>query len=100
MRIICYLFGHKPIGIDTKRSFARCDRCGLALKVSYDMSYGDTIVEGDYGNQSCFAWCDCGNELCSTDSLIKDTDFVYYKCSECGKESKWDFDAPVPLFIE
>lgn len=44
-----------------------------------------------------FCWCECGNELCSTDSFVKDTDFVYYKCSQCGKESRWDFDAPAPL---
>ncbi len=44
-------------------------------------------------------WCDCGNELCSTDSLVKDEAYVEYKCSKCGKESKWDFDTPVPIEI-
>lgn len=50
-----------------------------------------------YKEQRTFIYCDCGNELITSNSFIKDTDFVYYKCSRCGKESKWDFDAPVPI---
>ena len=50
--------------------------------------------------QTCFCYCDCGNELISSNSLIKDTDFVYFKCSKCGHESKWDFDTPCPILIK
>lgn len=103
MNIICKLFGHKVTGLQTKRLFARCDRCDKGLKVSYDMSYGQTLVTGDYGKQTTFIWCDCGNELCSTNSHtgsglqgIQDG-FEFYKCSKCGEESRWDFDAPVPI---
>ena len=49
--------------------------------------------------QSCFCYCGCGNELISSNSLIKDTDFVYCKCSKCGKKSKWDFDCPCPVLL-
>ena len=50
--------------------------------------------------QKTFCYCpNCNNELISSNSFIKDTDYVYYKCSKCGQESKWDFDAPVPLLI-
>ena len=50
--------------------------------------------------QTCFVYCDCGNELISSNSLLKDTDFVYFKCSKCGEESKWDFDVPCPIKIK
>lgn len=41
----------------------------------------------------------CNNELVKNGNLIRDTDFVYFKCSKCGHESKWDFDAPCPILI-
>ncbi len=47
-------------------------------------------------------WCycpKCNNELCSSNSFVKDTDFVYYKCSQCGHDSKWDFDFPAPVLM-
>lgn len=100
MKLLCRIFGHKPEGLNVKRLYARCSRCWKGLKVSYDMSYGETIVTGDYGDQRTFCWCECGNELCSTNSFIKDTDFVYYKCSSCGLKSKWDFDCPAPILLE
>lgn len=50
--------------------------------------------------QSCFVYCDCGNELISNSWFLKDTDFVYFKCNKCGKISKWDFDCPVPILIK
>lgn len=66
------------------------------------MSYGDTLVTGDYGEQKTFCWCDCGNELCSSNSLISDTyEYgVHYKCSACGLESDWCFDSPIPYRIK
>jgi len=51
--------------------------------------------------QNTFCYCPkCNNELISSNSFIKDTDFVYYKCNKCGQESKWDFDFPVPILVE
>lgn len=50
--------------------------------------------------QSCFCYCDCGNELISSNSLVKDIDYVYFKCVKCGKESKWNFDTPCPILVE
>ena len=39
--------------------------------------------------------------LCnSSNSFVKDTDYVYYKCSNCGYESKWDFDFLTPILID
>lgn len=102
MKILCKLFGHKIGDVNVKRRFAHCYRCWKGLKLSYDMSYGNTIVKGDYGNQRTFVWCDCGNELCSSDSLVSDTKEygVHYKCSQCGEEQWYDFDAPVPYRIK
>lgn len=99
--IICKLFGHKVVDLNTTRGFAHCDRCCKALKVSYDTMYGETIVMGDYGNQKTFVWCNCGNELCSSKSFISDTKEhgVEYKCSKCGEQQWYDFDCPAPYKI-
>ena len=35
------------------------------------MSYGETVVDEDYGNQKTFIWCECGNELWSTNSWLE-----------------------------
>lgn len=54
-------------------------------------------------NQTTFVYCECGNELISSDSFVSDTydkkerNHVIYKCSKCGKKSDWDFDLPVPI---
>lgn len=42
----------------------------------------------------------CNNELIKNGTLLKDTDYVYFKCSKCGIESKWDFDLPCPVLIK
>lgn len=44
--------------------------------------------------QKTFIYCPkCNNELIKNGNLIKDTDFVYFKCI------KWDFDTPCPILI-
>lgn len=43
---------------------------------------------------------ECNNELISSGSFVSDEELVTYKCTECGNESKWYFDAPVPILIE
>lgn len=50
--------------------------------------------------QRTFCYCKCGNELVSSDSFVEDTDYVYYKCSKCGRKSKWDFDFMCPILVE
>ena len=51
--------------------------------------------------QHTFIYCPyCDNELISSDSFVKDTDYVYYKCSKCGAETKWDFDFLCPILVE
>lgn len=43
---------------------------------------------------SVFAYCDCGNELETTDSFLnesKDGTIVRYKCSKCGEISEWNY---------
>lgn len=50
--------------------------------------------------QITFCYCPiCKNELTSSNSFIKEDIYVYYKCSKCKKETKWDFDVPVPIII-
>ena len=37
--------------------------------------------------QTTLVYCPkCNNELVKNGDLIKDTNFVYYKCSKCGEE--------------
>ena len=43
MNLTCKLFGHVITDIDTNSFSATCGRCGAKLKVSYDMSNGQTI---------------------------------------------------------
>lgn len=51
--------------------------------------------------QTTFIYCpNCNNELVKNGNFIKDTDLVYYKCKKCGMNSKWLFDAPVPILIK
>lgn len=52
-------------------------------------------------NQRTFCYCPvCKQDLCSTDSFVKDTDFVYYDCSRCKTKSKWNFNALAPILID
>lgn len=107
MNIFCKLFGHKfgrniPL-IDVKRRFTHCSRCYNGLKV-VRTSYDSLRIEKDYGEQRTFCWCDCGNELCSSESYIPKTDddmsrLEFYRCSHCGIISAWDFDLPVPFRV-
>jgi len=101
MNILCKILGHRIEGLQTHRKFAWCARCRKGLKVSYDPAYGETVVDGDYGSQSTFIWCECGNELCSTDSHVgpDHEGLECYLCSRCLLESAWDFDAPTPIKI-
>lgn len=48
-----------------------------------------------------FLKCDCGNELITSGSFIFDTTKnVRYRCTDCKKESLWNFDiAPVPIYM-
>lgn len=51
--------------------------------------------------QNTFVYCPhCDNELISSNSFVEDTDYVYYKCSACNTESKWDFDFICPILCE
>lgn len=55
---------------------------------------------------SCLVYCDCGNELTTTNSFVSDEgeqgkNVVTYRCSHCEQESKWNFDlAPAPIKIK
>lgn len=40
----CLFFGHIPTYLDVTKMEATCGRCHAKLKVSYDMSNGETIV--------------------------------------------------------
>ena len=58
-----------------------------------------------YNTQLTKCFCPyCDNELCGSNSWIasrdKNPDIEFYRCSNCGKNSKWDFGAPCPLFID
>ena len=61
----------------------------------------DWADESWIGQQRTFLYCDCKNELTASGSFISDDqNGVKYKCTDCGKESLWDFDiAPVAIKI-
>ena len=44
--LVCRTFGHIPTNVVVRDRVANCTRCGAKLRVSYDMSYGNTTVEG------------------------------------------------------
>jgi len=48
MKLLCKIFGHIPFRVNIRCMTAYCYRCGVKLDVSYDMTYGDTIVEGEH----------------------------------------------------
>lgn len=51
--------------------------------------------------QNTFVYCPiCDNELISSNSIVKDTDYVYYKCKNCGHEGEFYFDAPCPILVK
>ena len=49
MKIKCFIFGHKLGKIHNKHPpfFASCEFCKRTFEVSYDMSSGDTLIEGE-----------------------------------------------------
>lgn len=54
-----------------------------------------------FEKQYTFCFCPkCGLELCNSKSWFSDTDLVRYHCVQCGHESAWLFDTPVPLLVE
>jgi transcription elongation factor Elf1 len=51
--------------------------------------------------QTTFVYCPtCRLEQISNSCFVSDTDVVRYRCSHCGTETAWDFDAPVPLLLK
>lgn len=51
--------------------------------------------------QNTFCYCPvCNNELISSNSFVKDTDYVYFKCTDCEATSKWDFDFMCPILVD
>jgi predicted RNA-binding Zn-ribbon protein involved in translation (DUF1610 family) len=51
--------------------------------------------------QTLWIYCTgCKEDLCSNDSFVKDADYVYYKCTNCGLETKWDFDNYGPAVVQ
>lgn len=42
----------------------------------------------------------CGLELVDSKSWYADSDLVIYRYIQCGHESKWLFDSPVPILLK
>jgi hypothetical protein len=47
-KFICKIFGHQLSIVNVENRTSYCRRCGVKLSVSYDMSYGETIIEGNF----------------------------------------------------
>lgn len=51
--------------------------------------------------QTLWVYCPgCKEDLCSNGSFVKDEEFVEYKCTNCGRDSRWDFDRFGPVVVE
>jgi len=53
-------------------------------------------------SSTCQVFCPgCRQNLVSGTSVCWDgrDGLVYYTCSECGIQSRWDFDLPVPVLL-
>jgi len=52
--------------------------------------------------QTTWVYCPgCKRDLCTEPgTLVTDTDLVRYVCGNCKTRSTWNFDAPVPIYIE
>lgn len=70
----------------TMPKWARCENCWTCLDKKLT---GKTKV-----------FCDCNNELTSTNSFVSDNETVNYTCSYCGEKSTWDFDCITPIRIK
>lgn len=55
--IVCKLWRH-DLMVDTDKFKATCRRCRRLFQVSYDMLYGETIIENEI---------DCGEYNCNVD---------------------------------
>jgi hypothetical protein len=42
--IRCRFFGHHPVNVNTGKRTADCHFCNALLDVSYDMTYGETVI--------------------------------------------------------
>lgn len=52
------------------------------------------------GKRYSFIYCPkCDADLIENNSFTEDTDYVYYRCTNCGTESIWDFDVPCPILV-
>lgn len=61
------------------------------------------FTKKEYDDQKTFIYCPvCHLELISTNSFVKENSdgLCEFRCSECGEESLWDFDTPVPILIK
>ena len=47
MNVVCKAIGHDPRDIDINKGMAICRRCKCLLYVHYDITYGETVVDGE-----------------------------------------------------
>lgn len=48
------------------------------------------------------AWCECGNDVLGDElsEVYEGGSFTNIICSKCGRQTKWDLDAPVPIKLD
>ena len=51
VKFICWLIGHRLVNIDIATHIAECVRCERKMRVSYDMSNGETYVVAIIGDK-------------------------------------------------
>ena len=94
--------GKKWKFLETAYILQECLKNQYAIGSSNPPKDGLDWYDVEYTNEPhTFLKCDCGNELITSGSFISDDENgVRYKCTDCNKESWWNFDATlVPIQI-
>lgn len=53
------------------------------------------------GDRASKAWCECGNETLQDphSRIYEGGTFTNIICSQCGRQTTWNLDGPVPVSI-
>jgi len=70
----------------------------LACRRPYWHIFCDSSCEEDFGSK---CYCKCGHEILQDplSKIYEGGTFTNIICSECNRQSTWDLNTPVPLFI-
>lgn len=77
------------------------DRTEMIIEIENLLRLIYTEDSSYFYKQRNWVWCPkCHHDLVGTNSFREETDYVYYKCSNCSTESKWDFNCICPILLD